>query len=377
MGTLRTLLAISVLLSHTYGFVLVGGPLAVQCFYLISGYLISYILAERHSYARIRDFYASRALRILPLYAAASAFALLVALLLETFGPGTDTFRIFRALDTAGQIALALSHLTVIGQDWLWFTGMQNGVFGLMADFNRSEVPVAFGLLIPPSWTLGIELSFYLLAPFLLTDRRWLLAALAASLALRGWLIWIGLGFDGGWYYRFFPTELALFLFGALAHQLLAPLYARVFAALGWISVAVTLGVLGLVLAFATLPPRLVAEGTLALLIITTLALPGLFHFQVARRWDRRLGALSYPIYLLHWPVLKALDLGPAGLGDRSADPYGACAWPDGPSGPHRRTGDHPPRRGPPRPLQIFRRLHTPSGMAQMMVMISRQTGFT
>ena len=44
MGTLRFLLAITVLLSHTYGHIFTGGRLAVQMFYIISGFLISYIL---------------------------------------------------------------------------------------------------------------------------------------------------------------------------------------------------------------------------------------------------------------------------------------------------------------------------------------------
>jgi hypothetical protein len=39
---------------------------------------------------------------------------------------------------------------------------------------------------------------------------------LAASLALRGVLIATGIGLGDPWTYRFFPTELALFLLGSL-----------------------------------------------------------------------------------------------------------------------------------------------------------------
>lgn len=57
MGLLRTILAISVVLAHSIGFVsigfrsnvglLVGGQNAVQIFYMISGFLISYVLVEK------------------------------------------------------------------------------------------------------------------------------------------------------------------------------------------------------------------------------------------------------------------------------------------------------------------------------------------
>lgn len=38
MGVLRFILAISVVFAHTYGFLFVGGRLAVQLFYMISGF---------------------------------------------------------------------------------------------------------------------------------------------------------------------------------------------------------------------------------------------------------------------------------------------------------------------------------------------------
>jgi peptidoglycan/LPS O-acetylase OafA/YrhL len=47
MGTLRTLLAISVVFAHSFGFVFVGGRNAVQLFYMISGFLISFVIVEK------------------------------------------------------------------------------------------------------------------------------------------------------------------------------------------------------------------------------------------------------------------------------------------------------------------------------------------
>ena len=53
MGFLRTLLALSVVLDHLGGGTtdwLVGGRLAVQLFYVISGFLISYVLTATDHY---------------------------------------------------------------------------------------------------------------------------------------------------------------------------------------------------------------------------------------------------------------------------------------------------------------------------------------
>ena len=69
MGILRFLFALSVLLVHSsqYNF-LVGGKLAVQCFYMFSGFLISFILIDSRSYTNLKFFYINRILRIYPLY---------------------------------------------------------------------------------------------------------------------------------------------------------------------------------------------------------------------------------------------------------------------------------------------------------------------
>lgn len=51
MGILRLLLAISVIIAHTesvFGVRLVGGVIAVQAFYIISGFYMAMILTEKY-----------------------------------------------------------------------------------------------------------------------------------------------------------------------------------------------------------------------------------------------------------------------------------------------------------------------------------------
>ena len=70
MGTFRFLLALSVALSHfgtVWGYHIMNGRMAVQCFYMISGFLISLVLSHKYDPSTAdgrRLFYSNRALRI-------------------------------------------------------------------------------------------------------------------------------------------------------------------------------------------------------------------------------------------------------------------------------------------------------------------------
>ncbi|MFZ6693377.1 acyltransferase family protein [Undibacterium sp. SXout20W] len=88
MGTLRTLFAIAVVFAHCYGFLLVGGRNAVQLFYMISGFLISFVLIEQRAYLRMKTFYINRFLRLYPVYFVVALMTL--ATLMFGFWMGKD-----------------------------------------------------------------------------------------------------------------------------------------------------------------------------------------------------------------------------------------------------------------------------------------------
>ena len=303
MGSIRTFLAITVLLGHTYGWVFTGPVLAVQVFYLISGFLISFVLTEAGQYDRVANFYLNRFLRLFPIYWVVALGSLISMALAEIMlGIGTPAFDVFREINLTGKVALVLSNLFLCGQDWIMFTAVQEGVFQFSADYKDSEILVWQGLLVPPAWTLGVELSFYLLAPFVLFHRKWILGLLLASIALRIALVGFGPGLQDPWTYRFFPTELALFLAGAISHQVWMPWLKEN----GFLSknsaVLMTLIAFAICLCFAYLPFRRVSSVLFMMFIAAVL--PFLFQFQRDFRWDRRIGELSYPIYIVHWPIL-------------------------------------------------------------------------
>ncbi|WZB68981.1 acyltransferase family protein [Achromobacter xylosoxidans] len=246
MGILRTLLALSVVLDHLGGGAtnqLVGGRLAVQLFYVISGFLISYVLTGTDRYqGATGHFYANRLLRLFPVYLAVAALTLAA----HAAGDGSF-FRLYDDLPLSARLFLILSNLFIVGQDWLMFFGIEHSSLLFTGSFAHSDVPLYQGLLVPQAWTLGVEITFSLVAPFVLRSPRRLLALLAASLALRAVLIATGIGLSDPWTYRFFPAELALFLAGALSHQILLPRWqalTRRWPRLPELGVAITGGVL-------------------------------------------------------------------------------------------------------------------------------------
>ncbi len=302
MGILRTFLALSVVWIHTYGQVFVSGQDAVQLFYVISGFLISYVLLEAKSYAKLRYFYLNRYLRLYPIY------ALVAVLVLCTYWVAGGIWFInldfLKKLPTSADLILLVSNAIVFGQDWIMFMAADHGHVVFTADFSKNTLPLSKGLLVPQAWTLGVELSFYLIAPFVLTRRNLIYLLLLASVLLRIYLIQMGIGRQDPWIYRFFPTELALFLSGALAHQILLPFYKRILLSrMDSLSTILTYSLIAATLMYSLIHIDLALKKFL-LFGAYILLLPFIFIFQDNNKLDKWIGELSYPIYINHMLVM-------------------------------------------------------------------------
>ena len=298
MGTLRTIFALSVVFAHSWpdGMLFVGGQNAVELFYIISGFLISYILVESRSYGSVSTFYINRYLRLYPIYVFVAALSLAAVLLLKQ----SQFISVYQhaPIDAIG--LLVTSNLLMFGQDWVMFSGVEHGQLAFSSDFQLSEILLYRGLLVPQAWTLGVELSFYLIAPFVLPRRRLIYFLLLASLVLRACLILSGLGTKDPWTYRFFPAELCFFLVGVLAHQILRPFYARLLNRSEALASGVaTYALIALALVYFLIP---LIEPYRALILFAAFValLPLAFIFQSRNRFDTWIGNLSYPIYIGH-----------------------------------------------------------------------------
>ena len=170
----------------------------------------------------------------------------------------------------------------------------------LSGQFLPGPVPVHFLQLLPQAWTVSLELMFYAIAPFLVRRHIvFLLAIVIGCFVLQTIAYEFGLKGEP-WGYRFFVFELSRFMLGAFAYRLYAltrhwPIWRK------WFCVPVAVLVLSCVfLQVAAYKPRM-------LFTLMTLAMPFLFLAGNCFKFDSWLGELSYPIYLIHWPLISII----------------------------------------------------------------------
>lgn len=311
MGTLRLLLAIAVAMTHggcVHQYCLYPADNAVQIFFIISGFLITMILTKKYQ-GRLWLFYSNRALRIYVPYLSVFAVALVFAFIATGCGVVPSYFdELYRAAPMLGPLTwlyVGIGNIGIFGQELGPFLGF-NGHLYFTAEYWTSPVLVTRLFLIAPAWTLGIELLFYILAPFLVRRSIWLsLGLLAISSAARILAYLNGLDHDP-WNYRFFPFEISLFLAGSVSYRIWA--HVKRPLVLPPIINAITVFV---IVSLAAAHPWIgfSVEHRWIFYALAVLTLPALFTFSGRNAWDTALGDLSYPVYLIHMPLSGALEV--------------------------------------------------------------------
>lgn len=285
MGTLRLVLAVLVLLSHAD--VRVGGynpgVVAVVVFYLISGYVMAGLIRSHYGApARIGGFYADRALRIYPQYLFYAGAALVWVLV-----TGARTPYLAHA---PGPIDV-LNNVAVIPLNFFMFNGADK--------FS----------LVPPAWSLGAELQFYLVAPILVLWPRVGAVLAAASLVVHGFAAAAVINSD--WYgYRLLAGVLWVFGAGMAIFRLRERGAVLAVRAIAIAAPLIALAVFALLHArgLAALPYNtelLVGWGVgIPLVAVLGARSPG--------RWDRLAGDVSYGVFLNHFLIMWLLFPGGA-----------------------------------------------------------------
>jgi peptidoglycan/LPS O-acetylase OafA/YrhL len=309
-GIFRYALAHLVVLGHLWERVwghpiLHPGIYAVFAFYLLSGYLMALTLNRTYAYTWVGTvrFFGNRALRIFPPYLFVVAATLV---LLAWAAPAASRVNPF--LRPPDSIGSWLSNVFIFG--------LGGGLFESRSAAQR---------LVPPAWSLDVELWFYVAMGLLLARRRWIAGAwLTLSVAYTASLL------AGGspWPLRYVPLAAASlpFSLGACVYHWREPLFDalnrgtdRVAARLApllliraervrqWQALVVGL----LFVAHALLAGRLwsdpmgagfyvsLAIAAYLMLCLSTLRVDELPTRLVAL--DRFLGNLSYPVFLCHW----------------------------------------------------------------------------
>lgn len=269
MGCFRLLLASAVMLTHFdvfSGADILPGRVAVVSFFLISGFVMTGLI--RRNYARLRDvpaFYLDRCARLYPQFLVYLVMALYVRIGLQGH-PAEFMLNV---------LMLPLGY-------FMWLPA-------------GTEL-----LLIAPTWSLGLEATFYLVFPFiLLCGLRDQMAVL--SISIFGCAV-AGLIDPDTYGYFLLPGTLFIFLCGSwLYDSSRFPRKALVIWLLSAVAYVGALAAPGIVhLAFVMLG-LLIGIPTLWLLRVTT-----------SNKWDRLAGDLSYGVFLNHqviWLVAAHYDL--------------------------------------------------------------------
>lgn len=329
MGMLRLFLAVAVVLTHVqatfqhtssfrFGYQGLDAATAVEIFFVISGFYMALILEKKYTGSGSEiTFYVNRLTRIYPVYWSIVGGWLMLEIIryaatghAEVLLPWLKHAPLFR-WDT--WTFLVGINFGIIGQDlalFLHFTST-DGSMAWGASNTHAQMPVGLPdvwqfCLDTPAWSIALELMFYALAPFLVRRKIWIIASIAAgSFLFKLWLLFgLKLNHDP-FTYRLFPAELCLFLSGVLAYRCRSWLRLREWKS-HWLTVAI-----GFYLLMMLSPclPRIYESVRLqylgaGLILISILMLPVLFHGFGRVAWDRALGDLSYPVYLVHKLVL-------------------------------------------------------------------------
>ena len=310
LGTFRFLLALSVALGHfgtVFGYYMMNGRMAVQCFYMISGFLISLVLSNKYDPATADGrwlFYTNRALRIFVPYWSFcllifAGHALIYFALGIQFGVDAALVQHWPEMTLITRIYLLFSNIFIVTQEWSMWLVYQSGAITPVWNSDQYASHLGAFQIIPQAWSVSLELMFYALAPFLLRRHSLLLLAIIVATyllrsAAQAW------GFNGSCFvYRFFPFEIGLFLAGALSHRVYAHLNSR-----GLINSRLCSAVSVLLLGTVLVQQFIDRLDNHTFYILVVVALPAMFDVSRRIRLDSLLGDLSYPIYLAHLAVL-------------------------------------------------------------------------
>lgn len=312
MGLLRFILAIAVVVYHSYkvfGLRMCGGQVAVESFYMISGFYMALILNEKYiGLKNYKKFILSRFLRIYPVYWIILAFAILLSVI-GYLGFNQPYYlaryiSYYQCLPWYTMLYFIIENIIVLGQDVLYFTKL-NDVCDLQFVYN----PLSFKhngynyLFVPQAWTVSLEFCFYLIAPFLVTkSTKWQLLVVVIAFAIRYYCVkYFYLSFDP-WTYRFFIFELGFFMLGSLAY--LAYKYINTKQTIKYLGQCLAVVVILIIVFYEEITLSNHLKNNLLFGFIG-ISLPFIFNAFKNNKWDRFIGELSFSIYISHHLIVS------------------------------------------------------------------------
>ncbi len=258
------------------------GHIAVISFFVLSGYVITWVLKSKYpqNKAGINAFFIGRAIRIYPLY-----WTILLGYVAVLF--------VVPGVVPEDKLISFFSFNRLVG-DFLLFP---YGVVGFFLTNNH----YAYGMINLPAWTLPYDLVFYLIAPWMVMKKRILLGIIMLELLYLLFLSHLAPSVPQfkSWHSLYLTTghsQLLAFSVGSLAWY-----YHNV-----RISAWLLGGAIAFMLYLVFMPYKLtnLYLNHLFVILLTVIVVLGL---KKRNRLDNFLGKLTYSTYLLHMPLLMIL----------------------------------------------------------------------
>lgn len=285
MGIYRFALSIMVALSHSgifyWGFN--QGTVAVISFLIITGYTseisVSKMGGQIGNWKRILDYYWNRIIRLFPLY----WFWVIVTLFVVHFGVVHETIHVISFKGTMLNLMLLPLNFTFLSA-------------GLQTAMDACRV-------IPAAWTMGVQLTYYIVAPFLhaLREKKNYINILLFMISFSLYILTLRGTLSPVWGYGILPGMIWIFIMGIYLYkdgikekQILFVMYSIIFI------VFLYMGSTG----------NLIIGQSKEVLAGVVLGLPLIYFLKSFPRGkiDSFLGSISYGIYLCHFTVKTVIQ---------------------------------------------------------------------
>ncbi|MBC7004155.1 acyltransferase [Photobacterium sp. BZF1] len=291
-GTYRLILAFMVVFLHLAGWPGFG-EYAVFTFFCLSGYLMTYIMQTNYGYSTNgrKKYFINRLLRIYPLYLGAMLFSVLIIILFSESYTSSIIFNLKFPDST---------------------TNFFENIFLIITNHKNNA-------LVPPAWALTVEIIYYALIGLGLSKNKtitWLWFCFGFL-----YTVFIHIYKLDWWDYGYFhPLAASLpFSIGALMYHYKEQVSAKI-KPFSNLKTAFSLYIIILanwVIAYKL--NLLYGSGFYFNSIINVVLLAVLANIETSSTQikiiDKRLGDLSYPIYLMHWSIAVIVMYGFAQIG--------------------------------------------------------------
>jgi peptidoglycan/LPS O-acetylase OafA/YrhL len=236
----------------------------------------------------------------------------------------SNTPNIFSGNDLTLQARSALFFMNffIFGQD-MWQSILTHFATNIPNSFVQSAVNF-FGksalepiyIYIGQAWSLGIELIFYAMAPFVVMSRTRVIALFITCLLIRFYFVeHADLFPNAPWRSRFFASNMTFFFLGTMSYLI----YTRAVS----FEHAKAIGRMVAILGMCFLIGSVYFAGGMFLFdgsedydqirlwifyLLFTAGMPFLFILTKDIKWDSYIGEISYPLYLVHGFIIGSLN---------------------------------------------------------------------